>query len=141
MDAYSLKPDEGWTYNFDALGIDFVVKAGEFQSTNGAAVFECVTRKGEEPGDHTHPTEDEMFYVLEGELTFRCGDRTFDVGTGGFALLPRGVEHNYAIRSDGPVRLLVVTAPPREPSEGWDGFVASFESSAKLVSGPPGIDQ
>jgi quercetin dioxygenase-like cupin family protein len=125
--AYSLKRGEGATHN---LGIDFIVKAGERQTTNGAAVFEYVTRKGEEPDAHVHPTEDEMFYVLEGRLTFHCEDQRFDVGPGDFVFLPHGVEHNYAIRSDGPVRLLVITAPPRERSNGWGGFVADFESSA-----------
>ena len=127
MTGYRLKRGEGSTYN---LGIDFTVKAGEFQSTNGAAVMEYVTRKGDEPDEHTHPTEDEMFYILEGELTFHCEDQRFDVAAGGFVFLPRGVKHSYAIRSDGPVRLLVVTAPPREQSKGWGGFIADLESSA-----------
>ena len=118
---------EGQTYN---LGIDFTVKAGERQTTNGAAVLEYVNRKGEEPEAHSHPTEDEMFYVLEGQLTFSCDGQSFDAEAGGFVFLPRGQEHSYAIRSDGPVRLLVITAPPREPSNGWGGFVADVESSA-----------
>jgi quercetin dioxygenase-like cupin family protein len=133
MGPYALKPGEGWTYND---GIDFTVKAGELQSTNGAAFIEYVTRKGEEPPDHTHPSEDEMFYVLEGELTFRCGEQSFDVEAGGFVFLPRGIRHGYTMRSNGPIRLLVVTAPPREPSESWDGFVSSFESNGQLVAQP-----
>jgi quercetin dioxygenase-like cupin family protein len=123
--AYSLKRGEGATHN---LGIDFIVKAGERQTTNGAAVFEYVTRKGEEPDAHVHPTEDEMFYVLEGGLTFQCGDQHFAVEPGGFVFLPHGVPHGYTVRTDGPVRLLVITAPPREPSQSWGGFVADLES-------------
>ena len=72
-------------------------------------------REGEEPGEHVHPTEDEMCYVLTGSLTFTCGSQTFGVETGGFVFLPRGVPHDYLIRSDGPVRLLVVTAPRENP--------------------------
>src|SRR5438093_10077832 len=87
---YALRPDEGWTYRF---GIDFTVKAGEIADGSGAALLEYVTRRGEEPPDHTHETEDEMFYVLEGALTFRCGGETFDVVKGGFIFLPRGIEH------------------------------------------------
>jgi quercetin dioxygenase-like cupin family protein len=124
---YSLKRGEGAIHN---LGIDFTVKAGERQTTNGAAVVEYVTRKGEEPGEHTHPTEDEMFYVLEGGLTFQCGDQHFDVEAGGFVFLPRGVQHGYTIRTDGAVRLLVITAPPREKRGGWGGFIGDLESSA-----------
>lgn len=123
--AYSLKRGEGAIHN---LGIDFTVKAGERQTKNGAAVLEYVTRKGEEPDAHSHPTEDEMFYVLEGRLTFRCGDQSFAVDAGGFVFLPHGLTHSYAIRGDGTVRLLVITAPPRQKSAGWGGFIGDVES-------------
>ena len=73
---YALKTGEGWTYRF---GIDFIVKRGEVQKGSGTAFLEYVTRKGEEPSSHTHETEDEMFYVLEGAITFRCGMETFDL--------------------------------------------------------------
>ena len=123
---YSLKAGEGWTYRF---GIDFTVKAGEVQEGSGAAILEYVTRQGEEPSDHTHSSEDEMFHVLEGAITFRCGDETFDLEKGGFIFLPRGIQHGYTIRSEDPVRLLVVTAPVRDGSSGgWGGFVADMES-------------
>ncbi len=42
---------------------------------------------------HTHEAEDEMFYVLEGELTMRLPDRDVVVGPGQFIVVPRGVEH------------------------------------------------
>ncbi len=122
---YALSAGEGWTYN---LGIDFTLKARETAGGGGAAVLEYATKKGEEPGDHTHGTEDEMFYVLEGSLTFRCGDKTFDVDQGGFIFLPRGVTHGYTIRSDEPVRLLVVTSPVRDQAGGWGGFIGDLES-------------
>lgn len=135
MEAYALQRGQGWTYR---NGIDFTVKAGEFQTTNGAAFIEYSTKKGEEPPDHIHRTEDEMFYVLEGALTFTCGEQTFDVDQGGFVFLPRGVTHGYAIRSDGLVHLIAVTSPPRERGEGWDGFVGDFESNGEIVSQPDG---
>ena len=48
---------------------------------------------------------------------------------GGFIFLPRGIEHGYTIRSEDPVRLIVVTSPVREgASGGWGGFVADRES-------------
>ena len=76
---YALKAGEGWIYRF---GIDFTLKAGEVRPGSGAAFLEYVTRKGEEPARHTHETEDEMFYVLEGAITFRCGEETFDLEKG-----------------------------------------------------------
>ena len=133
---YALKAGEGWTYRF---GIDFTVKAGEVRDGSGAALLEYVTRQGEEPEDHTHQSEDEMFYVLEGALTFRCGEETFNLEKGGFILLPRGIQHGYTIRSESPVRLIVVTSPVREASGGgWGGFVADMESGqGELIAKPP----
>lgn len=135
MRPYALEAGEGWTYQYD---IPFTVKAGELRPGRGAAVIEYTTRKGEEPPDHTHPTEDEIFYVLEGELTFRCGDETFDVGEGGFIYLPLGIEHGYTIRSEGTVRLLVVTFPTSaKEGQGWNGFVSDIEAQGKLLTEPP----
>ncbi len=132
---YALKEGEGWTYRF---GINFTVKAGEVQAGSGAAFLEYVTKQGEEPPNHTHATEDEMFYVLEGAVTFRCGGVTFDVETGGFIFLPHGIEHGYTIQREEPVRLIVVTTPVRAGSSGgWGGFVADLESGqGELIAKP-----
>lgn len=133
---YALPAGEGWTYRF---GIDFDVKAGEVPAGSGVAVLEYATRQGEEPDDHTHATEDEMFYVLEGAVTFRCGEKSFDVEQGGFIFLPRGLQHGYTLRSAGTVRLLVITAPVRDgASGGWGGFVSDMElGQGELIAQPP----
>jgi len=134
---YALPAGAGWTYGLGSLGVDFTVKAGERGPGRRLAFFEYTTRAGEEPGDHTHGTEDEIFYVLQGALTFRCGDDNFDVSDGGFVFLPRGIEHGYRIRSADDVRLLVVTSPAHEAAvRGWDGFVAGFETPEFLRSTP-----
>lgn len=135
MRPYALRAGEGWTYRYD---IDFTVKSGELRPGRGVAFTEFTTRKGEEPPDHIHATEDEIFYVLSGELTFRCGGATFDVGDGGFVYLPQGIEHGYTIRNEGEVRLITVTFPARAPAgDGWGGFVADIEAQGELVARPP----
>jgi quercetin dioxygenase-like cupin family protein len=136
IQPYALEAGEGWTYRF---GIDFTVKASEVRSGSGAAVFEYITRKGEEPPDHTHRTEDEMFYVLEGAISFRCGEAIFDLEAGDFIFLPRGIKHGYAIDGEELVRLLVITAPVRENSKGgWGGYVADLESGQGELVAKPG---
>lgn len=132
---YSLKAEEGWKYRF---GIDFIVKASELRPGGSAAVLEYVTKVGEEPGRHTHDTEDEMFYVIEGAIMFECGSETFDLEKGGFIFLPRGIEHSYTIHGPDPVRLLVISSPVRDgTSEGWGGFVADLESGqGELIEKP-----
>ena len=83
-----------------------------------------VTHKGEEPKPHTHATEDEMFYVMSASAAVM---RRSTLLTAASCFLPRGIEHEYAIRSDGPVRLLVVTAAPRHDTDGWDGFIGGMK--------------
>ena len=134
---YALEAGQGWTYHFAELGIDFVVKVGEQRHGRLLALFELTTRAGEEPPVHTHATEDETFYVLDGEVAFRCGDERFVVADGGCVFLPRGIPHGYRIRSDGEVRLLVITTPAPDDAVGeWGGFVGSFERASELRQGP-----
>jgi quercetin dioxygenase-like cupin family protein len=132
---YTRKEGEGWTYRY---GIDFTVKAGEVQEGSSMTFVEYVTRKGEEPPPHTHESENEIFYVLEGALTFHCGEESFEVEKGGFIYLPHGIEHGYTIRNDDPVRLIFITSPVRAGAGGgWGGFVADLESGqGELVSTP-----
>jgi quercetin dioxygenase-like cupin family protein len=122
---YHVKAGSGRTYD---VGIPITVKAGERGTGNGAAVIEFEARRGEEPGQHSHDTEDEMFYVLEGRITLKCGRKTFEASKGDFVFLPKGVPHDYEIHGNKPVRLLVITSPPRKNAKGWRGFVGDFES-------------
>lgn len=108
MEPYALAWGEGRTY--EMYGNFFTFKAGSNET--GLAFIEYTTRKGEEPETHTHNGEDEIFFVLDGELEFSCGGKTLRAGPRGFVFLPRDVPHNFRILSEGDVRLLVVTAPP-----------------------------
>lgn len=128
---YALPSGQGRIFR---QGVPFTVKAGELSPGRGVAVLEYTTRRGEEPPDHVHPTEDELFYVLSGNLTFRCGGRSFEVGTGGFVYLPRAIEHGYTVNSADAVRLLVVTCPTRATAGGWGGFVADLEMHGERVA-------
>lgn len=132
MQPYALQAGEGWTYRY---GIDVTLKCGELTPGRGASVVEFASVQGEEPPDHVHPTEDELFYVLAGEVTFRCGGETFNISAGGFVYLPQGIEHGYTIRSDGQVRLLAVAFPKRAAAgEGWGGFVADIERDGEALA-------
>ncbi len=90
------------------------------------------------PDEHTHPTEDEMFFVLDGNLTFHCGVETFEARKGSFIFLPHGIQHGYAIPPGEKAHLLVITAPVRAGSGGgWGGFISDFEQGQDdLISEP-----
>ena len=82
-DARFLGPDEGEAIWF--LRNHMSVKATA-ESTHGAfGLVESRVAAGFSPPLHVHHREDESFYVLEGELTMQCGDRTFRAAAGSFA--------------------------------------------------------
>ena len=42
---------------------------------------------------HHHDVEDEMFYVIRGEMTMKLRDRDLHLRDGEFLIVPHGVEH------------------------------------------------
>ena len=105
----ALGPGEGSALWF--LQNRMVLKATA-ESTGGAfALVESLIAPGAAPPMHVHYAEDEAFYVLEGELTFQCGDRTARATAGSFVFLPRGVPHGFVVESDTPVRMLTLLVP------------------------------
>jgi len=42
---------------------------------------------------HSHAEEDELFLVVDGQLTIRLRDRDVSLGPGELFIVPRGVEH------------------------------------------------
>ncbi len=64
-------------------------------------------------GIHVHDGEDEMFYVIAGELTGTCGDDTWCALAGSFVFVPRGTPHSLTVISTEPATALVNTGPPQ----------------------------
>lgn len=60
---------------------------------------------------HRHTREAEAFYLLEGRVDYRAGERDFELYAGCFIYLPLGVPHAFRIRGDAPARILALTAP------------------------------
>jgi mannose-6-phosphate isomerase-like protein (cupin superfamily) len=42
---------------------------------------------------HQHDAEDELFLVVEGQLTIKLRDRDVELDPGEFVIIPRGMEH------------------------------------------------
>jgi quercetin dioxygenase-like cupin family protein len=77
---------------------------------------------------HRHSREDEISYVLEGELTVEQSDQIETAGAGGTIVKPRGVFHAFWNAGAGPVRFLEVIAP--------GAFARYFRELAPLLQGP-----
>jgi mannose-6-phosphate isomerase-like protein (cupin superfamily) len=93
------------------MGSTLTTYLADSRGTNGAyCLLEAVVRPGSEPPPHLHAREDELFYLLEGEIDAFAGDDVFTVGTGGCVFLPRLVPHAFIIRSP-MLRMLALFTP------------------------------
>ena len=79
--------------------------------------IECGPEYG--PGPHTHDTEVDSFYILEGELDFTLGDEVVRAGPGTFVSAPPGAVHGF--KSAGRARFFNLHTPA-------GGFIDSFRS-------------
>ncbi|MFN8513000.1 MAG: cupin domain-containing protein [Thermomicrobiales bacterium] len=78
------------------------------------------------PAPHIHERTDELFYVLEGEVTFWVGGETSVAGAGTSVFIPRGVPHTFSTPT-GPARFLNLLTPA-----GFEGyFVGLAEAVAR----------
>jgi mannose-6-phosphate isomerase-like protein (cupin superfamily) len=59
---------------------------------------------------HVHTREDELWYVVEGELMFKINDQIKTAGPGSLVFGPRNTMHAYRI-SKAPVKYLLMLTP------------------------------
>jgi quercetin dioxygenase-like cupin family protein len=125
------KPEETEAQWF--LGCQVWLRAGAAQTGGALAMIEQIVPVGLGSPYHIHHSEDEYFYILEGEIRFFSQGRTWVLGNGGFAFLPRGIAHGFRTEGDTPSRSLIFATPG-----GFEAFVAEL-SSPVPPSGPPDL--
>jgi mannose-6-phosphate isomerase-like protein (cupin superfamily) len=109
------------------------IKATGQSTQGGYGLTEAVIPPGFSPPLHIHDREDESFYLVEGELTLRCGDQTYSATAGSFIFHPRGVPYSFVVESDRPVRMLNLMTPG-----GGEGFFIEAGRPAQDEGLPPG---
>ncbi|GAA3248490.1 cupin domain-containing protein [Pseudonocardia petroleophila] len=104
-----LAPGAGRRY---AMGrIDAVFKADGPETADRYSISEWwLEPHTAGPGAHTHP-EDDVFYVLDGTVSFLLGDRWVDAPKGSFVLAPGGFPHDFENRTDERAGALNFSAP------------------------------
>jgi mannose-6-phosphate isomerase-like protein (cupin superfamily) len=104
-----MRPDEGRAIWF--LANRMTIKATGANTGGAFGLVESLIAPGFSPPLHVHHREDESFWVLEGEVTMRCGDESFRAGPGAFVFLPRDVPHTFVVEGDAPARMLTLLTP------------------------------
>ena len=62
------------------------------------------------PGAHVHD-EDDVFFVIEGTMSFLIGDDWVDAPPGSFVLAPGGTTHDFENRTDSRAGVLNFSVP------------------------------
>jgi mannose-6-phosphate isomerase-like protein (cupin superfamily) len=62
------------------------------------------------PGPHSHP-EDDVFFVIEGTMSFFVGGEWIEAPKGSFVLVPGGSTHDFENRSAARAGALNISAP------------------------------
>jgi mannose-6-phosphate isomerase-like protein (cupin superfamily) len=90
-------------------GINVVVR-GAHSNGRLAVMDNSVGPRVGGPPLHHHEF-DELFYVVEGELTFQLGEEIVTRGAGEVAFARGGDHHTWANHSGAPARMLIVCTP------------------------------
>ncbi len=104
-----LMPGEGRTYSMGRLNAIFKADGAETQGAYSISEWwlEPLTSG---PGAHSHP-EDDIFYVIAGQLSILVDTDWIDAPQGAFILVPGGTTHNFENRSDERAGFLNFSIP------------------------------
>lgn len=104
-----LAPSAGRVYSMG--GITAVFKADGAETAGMYSISEWwLEPHTTGPGAHSHP-EDDVFYVLEGTMSFLMGDKWMDAPKGSFVLAPAGTTHDFENRSNARAGVLNFSTP------------------------------
>src|SRR5215475_14948125 len=125
-------PDSGEQLNIADSQTFHKIKS---KDTNGVfSVLEFVTPSGKGVALHVHEREDELVYLLEGEIEVTLGNQKMKAVPGVMALLPRGIPHGFTNVGNKPSRLLDTILPGQ-----FDNYFV--ELAALYAVGEPSDEQ
>lgn len=100
--------------------------------TNGAfALIEQYNEPGTSMPEHFHTQEDEIVYVLEGEVEFTVSKEKIVASAGTTVFLPKGVPHSFKVGEKG-ARALIMLQPA--------GMEKLFRELNRLPPGKPDLE-
>lgn len=131
---------EGWAMTGDDapafwnVGTYWRFLSTEATTAGRSTTFEELCPPGVVAPPHVHDTEEEAFFVLEGNLVFLLGDREIDAPPGTYVYIAPGTVHGF--RCDSPVGRVFNTLVPG----GFDHGISQHGVPApKLRLPPPGV--
>lgn len=124
-------PGEG--ENHEMGGSRLSLKATEAEAGGAFFLSETTVEPGfAGPPLHIHRELTDMFYVLEGTLTFQVGEETIEGPPGTFVCAPPGTAHTFSNPSSEPVRFLNFNVPG-----GFERYMRDLVDAWQRAGGPP----
>lgn len=117
-----------------------VIRVATGDGADGLSVIEHRAPYGDSAPLHIHHTEDEVFYILDGQFRFMIQGQERRLGAGETLLTAKGAPHSYLVESASGGRWLTIT------SHGdFERFVRSMARPAERPelpepAGPPSAD-
>lgn len=91
------------------LGLPTWIKGNREMTGGTFSLIEQIVPVGFESPWHMHHSEDESFYVIEGQMSVIVDGSRKLLQAGDFAFGPRGIPHGFRIDGQGPARILLMT--------------------------------
>jgi quercetin dioxygenase-like cupin family protein len=121
MKQQFIPPGDGVDYDW---ANDHVYVKGPFEASDGrVTLVEDTLKPGFLLARHHHRSMVEMFYILDGSVTFTFDDETIEATAGATVIIPPGVWHTVACIEGG--RLLTVFTPG-----GFDHYLSELAAMA-----------
>jgi quercetin dioxygenase-like cupin family protein len=127
METKILKPGQGPKIN--VIGDHQTVRLTGEDTDGKFALIESNNPPGVGVPPHRHANEDEMFHVVEGEMTFTVGDETVLALAGTTVFLPRNVLHSFMTSGTTATKAMIMVFPA--------GCEKMFAELGQLPEGPP----
>jgi quercetin dioxygenase-like cupin family protein len=99
--------------------------------TGSISIVEHVFSPGALVPPHTHTLEDEISYVVAGEIGFRSSGKEVSLPAGGYIVKPRGELHSMWNAGSIPARMIEIISPA--------GFENYFVDLAEAVAAAGGL--
>ena len=127
-----LPSGEGRHYSCGPMHSLFLADGEESGGRYGVSIW-WVDAGKQGPGAHSHEANEELFYVIEGTMTFLVGDQYIDAALGTFLRVPAGVTHDFENRAAHRAGVLNVFIPGGFESN-MPAIVEWYRAPAKSTS-------
>ncbi|WP_105169516.1 cupin domain-containing protein [Pseudoalteromonas sp. T1lg23B] len=112
-------------YTLDGGEVTRILASGE-DTDHRVSIFDSLLPKGNEAPWHYHEIDDEIFYIIFGEIEFAVDTEEFVAKSGDLVIAGPNVPRRFKALQDSKV--LVINAPSG-PSEGFIRDISKFSQS------------